>query len=137
MKFLLRILLILALGYLASTQLPWWSVAVAGFVTGLLLSEKIKRRRLFGKQPPSAKAFLSGFIAVFILWSGFAWWSDFQNDSLLSEKISRLIVSEGETYISRAWIMILVTGLIGGLVGGFSTMTGNLLGEMIRGQEKD
>ncbi|MEZ4771608.1 MAG: hypothetical protein R3D00_00415 [Bacteroidia bacterium] len=137
MKFFLRLVLILVFGYLASTRFPWWSVAIVGFVTGLLLSEKIKRRRLFGKQPPSPKAFLSGFLAIFLLWGGIAFWSDFQNDSLLSEKISRLVVPEGEIIISRAWLMLLATALIGGLVGGFSTMTGNLLGEAFRGQEKD
>ncbi|MEZ4828240.1 MAG: hypothetical protein R3C61_18425 [Bacteroidia bacterium] len=137
MKFTIRVICIFGLGYLATLWFPWWSVAAVGFAVGLLLSEKRKRRRLFGKQPTPPRTFLAGFLAVFLLWGVFAFWADWQNHSLLSEKISRIVVPEGNIFLSRAWIMILVTAIVGGLAGGFSTMTGNLLGEMVRGQEKD
>ncbi|MDX2245862.1 MAG: hypothetical protein SF052_03740 [Bacteroidia bacterium] len=136
MKFFLRLVLIIVLGYAVSLWFPWWSVAIVGAFIGILFSEK-RRKRMFGKQPVPARAFLAGFLALFILWGGMALWTDWQNDSLLSEKISKIIVPEGEIFLSRAWLMILVTALIGGLTGGFSTMTGNLLGEAVRGMAKD
>ncbi|MCB0845474.1 MAG: hypothetical protein KDE26_19630, partial [Bacteroidetes bacterium] len=88
--------------------------------------------RSFTKPRPPARAFLAGFLALFLLWGGLAYGLDSANTSIMSEKISQIILSGAQPPISGAYVMLLVTGLMGGLIGGFSTMTGNLLGEAIR-----
>lgn len=131
MKFLLRFILIAALAYLAQSFLPWWSAAVVAFAVGLLLSDS-RKRRVFARKSPPARAFLAGFLALFLLWGGMAFFLDLQNDSLLSSKIAQLFSIE-QGLLSSSHTLVLVSALIGGAVGGFSAMTGNLLGEAIKG----
>lgn len=110
MKFIVGIVLTAALGFVAGLFLPWWSIAVVGFLTGLLTGQ----RGLF--------AFLSGFIGLFILWGGLAWWIDSNNGSILSERIARLLPLGGSSVA-----LILVTALLGGIVAGLASLTGSLL----------
>ena len=132
MRFLLRIILVAGLAFLAQSFLPFWSAAIAGFVVGFLLSER-KKRRMFGKKQASPRSFFAGFIALFLLWGIMAWMADSANESLLSEKIHALITGGGEPFMAAGYILVLVTAMIGGLIGGFSTLTGNLLGEIVKG----
>jgi hypothetical protein len=129
MKFILRFLLILVLAYPAAMFLPWWSVAIVAFLVGLLFSEK-QRRRVFGKPQAPPRAFLAGFLALLLFWGGMAFYLNFQNEGLLAEKVSQLITANPP--LSGPYFLIAITALIGGLVGGLSAMTGNLLGEAIR-----
>ncbi|MDX1906687.1 MAG: hypothetical protein SF053_06605 [Bacteroidia bacterium] len=134
MRFLLRLLLITGLGYVAALYLPFWSAAVVAFVVCLLMSRR-RRARLFGRPKPPAFAFWAGFFALAGLWGGLAWQINQQNASLLSEKIAGILLSaipDVQLPVSAASFMILLTALIGGLMGGFSAMTGNLLGEAIK-----
>ena len=134
MRFFLRFILVAGLSYVAGLYLPWWTAAIIGFLVGLSLSQKSEnsRRRSFTKPSPPARVFLAGFLALFLLWGGFAYGLDSANTSIMSEKISQIILSGAQPPISGTYVMLLVTGLMGGLIGGFSTMTGNLLGEAIR-----
>ena len=136
MRFILRVILVAAISYGATLYFPWWSVAIVGFLVGLILSQKTgnSRKRSFTKSKPPARAFLAGFLALFFLWGGVAYFLDTENASILSTKISQLIIPSNEPPIPGSYIMLLVTALIGGLLGGFSTMTGNLLGEAVRGK---
>jgi len=56
------------------------------------------------------------------LWGGLAFWIDVKNDSILSVRISQLM-GIGNNPV----ILILITGLIGGLVGGFAAMSASFL----------
>ena len=135
MRFILRFILVGVASYIATLYFPWWSVAIVGFLVGLILSQKVNsKRRSFTKPRPPARAFLAGFLALFILWGGMAYIMDSANESILSEKISQLILSTKEPPIPGPYIMLLITAIIGGFIGGFSTMTGNLLGEAMRGE---
>ena len=62
-------------------------------------------------------AFLSGFISIGLLWLGLALYVDNATQSILTEKISQLFPLN----------LFVLTSLIGGLVGGFASMTGALL----------
>ncbi|MEO0470237.1 MAG: hypothetical protein AAF206_11490 [Bacteroidota bacterium] len=132
MKFFLRILLILGLAYLVQSFFPFWTAAIVAFVVGLVLSERRKRRVFGNKKQAKSYSFLAGFLALFILWGGMSWYLDAQNASLLSEKIAQLLLRGQEAPFQGAWFMILTTALIGGLMGGFSCLSGNLLGEAIK-----
>jgi hypothetical protein len=110
MRFILSILLIAALSFLAGLFLPWWSIAIVAFLIALLIPQRI------------SKAFLSGLLGIFLLWTVIALWIDIKNDSILSHKVSELFKLGGSSIL-----LILVTALIGGLVGGFAAMAGSSL----------
>ncbi|WNJ15998.1 hypothetical protein [Pontibacter sp. G13] len=131
MKFFLRIVLIAGLSWPALMFLPWWSSAVVAFVVGLLLSQA-KKRRMFGKKQPPALAFLAGLIALFLLVGVFAFIQNSGNGGLLAGKISAIILGDGGAPMEPGIFLVLVSALIAGLVGGFSAMTGNLLGEALK-----
>ncbi|RMG61197.1 MAG: hypothetical protein D6722_19965 [Bacteroidetes bacterium] len=130
MRFVLRILLIAALAYAAGLYLPWWSVAIAAFLVGLLLSERRKRRVFTRKQAPPPRSFLAGFLAMALLWGGLALYAHLQNEGVLTSRMLPILMP-GQDNPSPA-LLIGGVGLIGGLLGGMSALTGNLLGEAIK-----
>ncbi|HUQ96949.1 MAG TPA: hypothetical protein VM010_04735 [Chitinophagaceae bacterium] len=107
MKFLLTTLLIIFLAFIAGLYLPWWSIAIVAFAATLLM------------QPKIGLGFLAGFVGIFLLWAAIAFWIDTTNNSLLSHKIAQVIPLGGSTLI-----LIMITALVGGLVGGFAAMAG-------------
>ena len=107
MKFLLATLLIALSGYIAGLFLPWWSIALVAFLVALFLRPSIK------------VSFLAGFTGIFLLWTIVALWIDIKNEHILSHKIAQLFPLGGSSVF-----LILITGLIGALVGGFAAMSG-------------
>jgi hypothetical protein len=85
---------------------PWWIVAVIGFIVSLLT----------GLKP--AQAFLSGLIAVSIIWIITIVIADSGNQISVAEMMSEVIGGLPPTAV------IIVTGLIGGIVSGFGAMSG-------------
>jgi hypothetical protein len=110
MKLFLRIILIGALTYFLSLIFPWWILAVVGFTVGLLIPGG------------SLSTFISGFLGIGIIWMGHAWSLDAKNDSQFTEVMIQVI-----GIVDDPIVLIAIVGLIGGLVGGFATMTGALL----------
>jgi hypothetical protein len=108
MKFLLTTLLIFLLSFIAGLYLPWWSIAIVAFAAALLM------------QPRIGFGFLSGFLAIFLLWASIAFWIDVNNESILSRKVALLFPLGGSSVL-----LILITAFIGGLVGGFAAMAGS------------
>jgi len=110
MKFLISILLIALVSFVAGLYLPWWSIALAAFVVIALIPQK------------PLYAFLSGFIAIFILWSGMSFIISNKNDHILAHKIS-MIILKSDSPVS----LVLITGLIGALVAGCGALAGSYL----------
>lgn len=112
MKLIVSIIIAALLAYVLGlfTSLPWWSFAISTFVVSLLITQS------------SGKSFLTGFLAIFILWTLLAWTKDLQNEHILSTKVAQ-IFSLGNAY----WAILLITGIIGGLVGGFSALSASYL----------
>jgi len=110
MKFFASIVLTALLAFVAGLYLPWWSIAIVAFLIALLVHQK------------AGKAFLAGFVGIFILWAGLAWWIDIKNNSVLSKKIASVLPLGGS-----AIALILVTALVGALVAGFAAMSGSYL----------
>jgi hypothetical protein len=75
MKFIVSILLIAMLSFAASLYLPWWVIAVAGFIVAFFIPQK------------SGLAFLSGFLALFFLWSLLSFYISNANENILAHKI--------------------------------------------------
>ena len=110
MKLLVAIFLTALLTFVAGLYFPWWSLAITAFIVAALIHQK------------AFKAFLAGFLGVFILWAGLAWWIDSKNEGILSSRISELLKLGGSSML-----LIVVSAFIGGLVGGLAAMTGSFL----------
>ena len=103
-------LIILILSFVSSYFLPWWVVAVMAFIAAFFI----------GKTP--GKSFLSGFAAIFIVWTVLALLKSIPNDNILASRVVQLFP------IPHRWIFLLaVTAAIGGLVGGMGALSGALL----------
>ena len=110
MRFILATLLIALLSFLAGLFLPWWSLAVVAFVIAFLFLQRL------------STGFLSGFLGVFMMWGILSLWIDVKNESILSHKIAQLLPLGGSSIL-----LIVVTGFVGALVGGFAAMAGTSL----------
>jgi hypothetical protein len=110
MKFIAAIILTALLAFIGGLRFEWWIIGVAAFLTALLVHQK------------AGKAFLSGFIGVFLLWGVLAWWIDMKNDGVLSKKIAEVLPLGGSSIL-----LIFVTALVGALVAGFGAMSGSYL----------
>ena len=107
MKFFLATLLIALLSYIAGLFMPWWSIALVAFLVALLVRPSIKM------------GFFAGFTGIFLLWAIVALWIDIKNEHILSQKIAQLFPLGGSSVL-----LIIITALIGALVGGFAAMSG-------------
>lgn len=114
MKFVVSIILIAILSYALCLFLPWWSIAIAAFVVAL-----------FVKQRPFP-SFLSGFVALFLLWGAMSWIINQANDSILSDRVS-LLVLKSESPL----MLILLTAFVGAVVAGFAAISGSYLHKKI------
>ena len=115
MKFFISLLLIALLSFAVCLYLPWWTVAIVGFVVAVALNLS------------SGKAFLSGFLAIFILWFTISFVLSSSNEHLLAHKVSVLILK-----IDSPYVLIFVTALIGALVAGFGAFTGSFVRREVR-----
>ena len=110
MKFFISLVLTILLSFALCLFLPWWSIAIAAFVVAALIPQK-----------PS-KAFVTGFIALFLLWGGLSFWMSNNNDHVLAHKVSQLILK-----MDSPVALVLATALIGALVAGFAALAGSYL----------
>lgn len=110
MKFLVATILTALLAFISGLFLPWWGIAVTSLLVAVIIHQK------------AGKAFLSGLLGVLILWAGLAWWIDMKNNGILSKKIASVLPLGG-----NALLLILVTGVVGGLVAAFAAMSGSFL----------
>lgn len=109
MRFSVQIAVIIFLGYFLELFLPWWGIAVAAFVGGALVN--------------THSNFLAGFIAIGLLWAGKALITDLTTDVDLADRVARIFMLHNKA------ILLLVTFIISGVVGGFASMSGGALRE--------
>lgn len=89
------------------TILPWWSFVFSSFIVGVAIHQK------------PGIAFLAGFSGLFILWTLLAVLKDTANEHILSTKVAHLFPLGGSY-----WLLITITGFIGGLVSGLAATAG-------------
>jgi hypothetical protein len=103
-------LIILIVSFACSYFLPWWIVAIVAFLAAFFIGKT------------SGQSFLSGFAAVFIVWTILALLKSIPNDHILASRVVQLFP------LPNNWIWVLVvTAFIGGLVGGMGALSGVLL----------
>jgi hypothetical protein len=109
MKFFVSMLLIALLSFVSSIYLPWWVIAVVGFVIAFAIPQK------------PLLAFLSGFLALFLLWAFVSYFLSNANNHLLAHKLSLLFIK-----VDNPILLIIFTGFIGGFVAGLGSLSGRL-----------
>lgn len=110
MKFLQHTIVIALLSFIAQLFLPWWIIAPIAFIVGYALSRN------------GGQAFGAAFLGIFLLWAGYAFLIDQRNEHILSTRIATLFPLGG-----NYWVLILITGVVGGLVAGLSALSGRLI----------
>ncbi|HKZ68067.1 MAG TPA: hypothetical protein VJ111_16985 [Chitinophagaceae bacterium] len=110
MKFLAALILTALFSFIAGLYLPWWGIVIAAFIVALIVYQK------------AGMAFLAAFSGLLLLWSSLALWIDSSNESILSARIGELLGIGNNSFL-----LILITGAIGGLVAGFAAMSGSFL----------
>ncbi len=108
MKFFASFVLILVLSLAAGLYLPWWSIAITSFAVSVAIPQK------------PAIAFLTGFLAIFILWGALAFYLSSNNQHILAHKISILILKKDDPYL-----LVGVSACIGALVAGVAALSGS------------
>lgn len=93
----------------------WWWVAVVAFVAAVLV-----------KARSNIEAILSGFLGVAGVWAIQAFFINQANEGLLAGKIAPIF-----SLPSGDWLLV-ITGVIGGLVGAFSAWSGYSLRVILR-----
>jgi len=86
----------------------WWSIIPLGLVYGFMFTSKI------------STPFWLGFVSIFIQWTVYAAFLDYHNEGILSQRIIKLFPLP-----QHSIILVLVTGLIGGLFMGFTILSGS------------
>lgn len=109
MKFTFQLIAVVLVAFVLQSFLPWWSMAVGAFLVGAAFANK------------GWLSFLAGFLGVALLWLGMAFYFDRVTASLLSAKVAQLFPTK------TVPLLFLLTAVVGGLVGGFASLTGSLL----------
>jgi len=109
MKFMIKMGFTGIVAFLLQWYLPWWSVAIAGFLISLILSSS------------GTSSFFAGFLGVAMIWFIQAFYIDFTTESILTEKVAEIL------FMPHPFLLVLVSAIIGGLVGGLSALTGSHL----------
>ncbi len=109
-KFLVATSLTALFAYALGMYAPWWSIALAACIVAAVVPQK------------NAKAFVAGLLGIMLLWIIVALVKDGANNHILSSRIANLLPLKGSV-----GLLVFVTGLIGGLVGGLSALCGSML----------
>lgn len=95
------------LALVLSFFMPWWSVMLAAFVASLLFSLK------------GISSFVIPFLSILVFWTGYSFLLSNANNFILASKIAVLLPLDGNPYL-----LILLTGIIGGLAAGVAGIFG-------------
>lgn len=114
MKFWLSVLSVAIVSFLCGLYLPWWSVAIPAFFTGLLMPQQGMRN------------FLSGFLGVFLLWLGLTLWIDSANEGVLALRMAQILPVGGQVVYLHV-----LTAFLGGMLGGLASLSGKYLRSLV------
>jgi hypothetical protein len=110
MKFTVSIILTMLLGFCSCLFFPWWSIAIVAFLVAVVIH-----------QTPLT-SFISGFIALFLLWGIMSFWISSNNNHILAHRVSLLIFKTDNPFL-----LIIVSAFIGALVAGFAALTASYI----------
>lgn len=106
MHVIKQALLMLVFCILVQFWMPWWTLI---FPCALL--SYVTSRSGIG-------AFFAGFLGVGILWLAYSIYIDWDTASMLSQKVAMIFPGKS------IWVVRGLTALVGGLTGGFASLSG-------------
>jgi hypothetical protein len=112
-NFFIQVLSNLVLAGLFQFFLPWWTVVIPCAAIAFFYGHSGK------------SSFLTGFLSTALLWIGLALWISGGTQSALPAQISNLFPGKSDV------VLFMLTGLTGGLTGGFASLTGYLFRRLI------
>ncbi|GAB4005567.1 hypothetical protein EXU85_01245 [Spirosoma sp. KCTC 42546] len=104
---MIQILIIAVLSLLAQFLLPWWSVAIVAFLVCFWRSER------------AGQSFFYGFYGIAIVWLVYAFILHSRTDGIFTGRMGELLFKT-----NNASLPVIVTAIIGGLVGGLAGLSG-------------
>ncbi len=110
----IKILSIALLSFLLTLFLPWYTITLVAFGIGMLFSNR------------PGNNFLAGCLGIGIFWLISILIADIRNEHILSNKVALLFSENLKTTISGPTLIIIST-LIGALLGGLSSLSGGLI----------
>jgi len=114
MKSSIHLIATIAIAYLFSTlSMDWWSVMLAATLTGWIIPLK------------GFKVFAIPFLSILIFWSVYTYLLSSGNDFRLAKQIG-VLLNLGE----QPYLVILVTGIIGGVAAGVAGIFGKQLANL-------
>lgn len=119
MKLVLTSIVIILLAVASQYFLPWWHIVPAAFLGALIIFPN-----------HAVKSFVSGFVAIALFWGVYAGMLNSGNEGILASKIAGLLKANGPVNL------ILGTAVLGGLLGGFGAMSGDLGRQLITNKKK-
>jgi hypothetical protein len=105
----------IVLAFILSLFLPWWSVMTAALATALFIPLK------------NLAVFFVPFLAILFFWIIYSFILSSGNDYTLAKRISVLLTLGGNPYV-----LILVTGIVGGLAAGIAAIFGKQLSLVLK-----
>ncbi|BAO74372.1 hypothetical protein [Winogradskyella sp. PG-2] len=105
----------IVLAFILSLFLPWWSIMTAALATALFIPLK------------KAAVFFVPFLAILVFWAVYSFILSSSNDYTLAKRISELLTLGGNPYV-----LILVTGIVGGLAAGIAAVFGKQLSLVLK-----
>ena len=108
MKFVTAIILTALLGYAMPLYFAWWSFAITSLIVAVVVYQS------------PAKAFITGFAGMSLMWGIYAAILDTANDHILSQKVASILPLHGSV-MALIWI----TAIIGGLISGLAAIAGS------------
>ncbi len=106
MKFIIQLVVIFILAYILELFLPWYIIAIAAFIGGLVNSR-------FN--------FFAGFLAIALLWTLKAGLTESASSSDLANRVAPIFPVKSKA------LLYIVMAVLGGLVGGFAAMAGSAI----------
>jgi hypothetical protein len=113
-RSIINLIVTVLLAYIwAMLSMDWWSAMLAGAIAASMVPLK------------GFKVFLMPFLGIFLFWSIYAYILSSANDFRLAKQIG-VLFNIGE----QPYLVILITGLIGGLAAGIAGIFGKQLANL-------
>ena len=109
-KNIINFIATIIIAYVLSLFMDWYSVMVASSLTALLIP--LKRFAVF----------FVPFLAIFVFWLIYSFILGSNNDFILGKRIAELLNLQGNIYL-----LITITGLVGGISSGIAAIFGKQL----------
>jgi len=110
----MNFLLILIVTALLQLFTPWWTIALVPFLV------------MIWRPSTSAFAFMTGFLAIALLWFCYGLYLHITTDGIMSNRIAEIFS------LPNGILLLVVTTIVGGVVGGMSGLSGSLVRKTIQ-----